>query len=432
MRTIMKHVRLVDGTGAAAIEDGLLIMRHAEGFNHDHIEYAGAMDETLLTPLEADDKVLDLQQKYTVLPGLFDAHVHLDLECPFPAYDDKGPEFRTLMAYRQCVEALNIGVTSLRNVGAGANYDMPLKRAFAKNMLCGPNLVVCGGIIMAHGGHGWNMPNTTECSGTAEFMKAARNQIKMGVDMVKLCYTGGIAGAVEGLQDMQMTDEEVACVIAVTHAAGKKVAAHLSNDKAIRRSVELGLDSVEHAYTLSEETAKMMAEAGTYLTPTLTVSNCEDYYIAHGFPPHQLIKSREAAKTHRASIATAVKCGVKICCGTDTLPSDPIDGTNSVVHEIELLTEVGLSPLEAIKAATYNSAELCGLEKVTGTLRAGLMGDIIVVEGKPDENIRDLRNLRLVAKNCRLLWSTLPEMTLRRLSILAPGYEMAGGTFNKW
>lgn len=128
----------------------------------------------------------------------------------------------------------------------------------------------------------------------------------------------------------------------------------------------------------------------------------------------------------------AHKHGVKICVGTDLLPSDPVDGTNATVREIELLVQCGLSPMEAIKAATSTGAELCGLQDVTGTLKPGLMGDFIVVEGKPDENISDLRKLRLVAKHCRLIWSTLPNLNVRRFSVLAPGYEMKGGTFCDW
>ena len=128
----------------------------------------------------------------------------------------------------------------------------------------------------------------------------------------------------------------------------------------------------------------------------------------------------------------AYKHGVKICVGTDLLPSDPVDGTNATIREMELLTECGLSNLEAIKAATSTPAELCGLQNVTGTLKAGLMGDFIVVEGNPDEDIKALRNIRLVSKHCRLVWGKLPGANVRRYSILGPGYEMEGGTFIKW
>mgnify|MGYP002236237430 FL=1 len=140
------------------------------------------------------------------------------------------------------------------------------------------------------------------CSGVDAFMKAAREQLAAGADQLKMMYTGGMASANEGLCDMQMTDEEVKAVVDVAHRAGKKCFAHLSNDKAIRQSVLLGVDSVEHGYTLSEETAKLMAEHGTYFVPTISVSSSDDYLLAHGCPAHQVEKGREAAKTHRQGV----------------------------------------------------------------------------------------------------------------------------------
>jgi imidazolonepropionase-like amidohydrolase len=128
----------------------------------------------------------------------------------------------------------------------------------------------------------------------------------------------------------------------------------------------------------------------------------------------------------------AINAGVKICVGTDLLPSDPFNGTYPTIRETELLVDAGMTPLEAIKAATRNGAELCGLEKMTGSLKAGMHGDLIVVEGKPDENIADLRNLRLVAKGCRLVWAELPTLKQQRFQILPPNCKIEGGTFIKW
>ena len=329
-------------------------------------------------------------------------------------------------------EALDCGVTTIRSAAIPDDIDIGLKKAINKNMLCGPNIIACGKGLVAHNGHGSEENSVVMCSGVDAFMKAAREQLAAGADQLKMMYTGGMASANEGLCDMQMTDEEVKAVVDVAHRAGKKCFAHLSNDKAIRQSVLLGVDSVEHGYTLSEETAKLMAEHGTYFVPTISVSSSDDYLLAHGCPAHQVEKGREAAKTHRQGVTWAHKHGVKICVGTDLLPSDPVDGTNATVREIELLVQCGLSPMEAIKAATSTGAELCGLQDVTGTLKPGLMGDFMVVEGKPDENISDLRKLRLVAKHCRLIWSTLPNLNVRRFSVLAPGYEMKGGTFCDW
>lgn len=437
-KTYIKNVRIVDGTGAPAIENGLYVFENVSGaFDQDKVLYVGPVDEEILAQADDGDNVVDLSVgTYTMLPGLFNVHVHPDLVLPYENrgkdYDPLGPSYRTLVAYRRAAEALDCGVTSIRCVGTPDDVDVYLRNAIRKHMFMGPNIVACGREIIADAGHGGDNYGAQQCSGVAEFTKAARKQLATGVDQIKLMYTGGMAGANEGLNDMQMTDEEVAAVIGVAHGANKKTCAHLSNDRAIYRSVELGMDSVEHGYTLSEETAKLMAEKGTYFVPTLCVSNCEDYLVAHGSPRHQVEKGREAGLTHKQGVRYAHKYGVKICVGTDLLPSDPIDGTNATVREVELLTECGLTPLEAIKAATGNSAELCGLQNKTGTLKAGLMGDFIIVEGKPDENIRDLRNLKLVSKDCRLVWGELPNANVRRFNIMGPGYQMAGGTFMNW
>ena len=438
-KTFMLHVRIVDGVRDTAIEDGAFVIQrvHTDKIPiEDHIVYAGPMEGFDYKAMMSDgDVVLDLSGgTYTVMPGLFNVHAHLDLRHPYKPYrfDEFGTAYRTMIIYRRAVEALNAGVTTIRSTGLPDEIDYAVKKADEAGMLQLPRLVVCGRLNIAVGGHAWNNYISQQFNGADEFRMAARKELARGADFIKIGLTGGAASAHEGMGDKQMTDEEIAAVVEVAHNAGKKVAAHLGGDKAIQDAIRLGVDSVEHAYTLSDETAQKLVEAGAYLVPTLSVTNCTDYLRGHGSPDFQIRKLEESAAEHRRSIARAVKAGAKICVGTDLLPSDPIDGTVATIREIELLTEVGLTPMQALKAATSNSAELCGVDDVTGTLEPGKAGDFIVVEGRPDKNIRDVRNIRQVVRNCRLVWSDLPQLKLRRLQITPDGMEMDGGTYRKW
>lgn len=433
-KTFLVHARIVDGTGAAVIEDGIVVYENKE----KGIVYAGPYKEEILTSKTPEDRVVNLKGEYTVLPGLINTHVHLDLQMPGAGFrlDPLGPAFRALKAYRRAAEALDCGVTTLRNVGGGDYFDVAIRKAVSIGMLQGPRVLTCGWTLMAHGGHGSEDYGAIECTGADEFMREARKQLAKGVDMIKLGLTGGLEGAHEGLCDRQVTNEEIAAVVWAVHAAGKKVCAHLSDDTTIREAVLLGLDSVEHGYAMSEETAKIIADQGKFYTPTLAVSSEDsiDYMTKHGFPMRNFQKALTAVEGHRAAVRYAHKHGVKVCVGTDMVPSDPVlRGTNATIMEMELINAYGdFSPLETIKAATSTGAELCGLQNVTGALKAGLEADIIAVKGKPDVNIPDMRNLSLVVKGGALVWSTLPGYVERAFNVVAEGAKMDGGTFNNW
>jgi len=406
--TVIRNLRLVDGTGAPAVENAVFVFLNGEMLKDDKLIYCGSAedyDPAVLEDKEAEIFELDLSDStYTVLPGLINTHVHLSLVLPYlPYYVDKfGDAYRAMVSYRRACEALLVGVTTVRGVGNADTSELAVRNAINKGMFGGPRIISCGSALCPHAGHGHNTPRNVECSGPDEFIRALRGQLAQGVDQIKLMYTGGLAGAVEGTMDIQMTEAEVAACIEVAHNNSKKVSAHLSNNAAIAQAVRLGMDGVEHGYHMTEETVRMMAEKGTFYTPTLTVSHCNDYLRKNGAAEWHLKKQEAAAEEHIRSCRRAVEAGVTITTGTDLLPSDPIEGTFATTREAELLVEeVGMSPLEAIRCATLNGAKLCEVDKITGTLEAGKTGDFIIVEGKPDQNIRDLRNLRLVSMGCR-------------------------------
>jgi imidazolonepropionase-like amidohydrolase len=419
------NCRLIDGTGAGAVEDAVLITDGSK------IVYAGAKAGA---PSPQGAVSIDLGGR-TILPGLFNCHVHLALRFPFtPYYVDeyKTPGYRAMVMYRRAIESLFCGVTTIRCTGESDYSDVAVRDAINRNMVMGPRILTAGPIIIAHGGHGAGQWGSIECSGPYEFMRETRNVIVHGVDLIKICTTGGMVGEYEGANTMQMTEEEITAVTQVAAKYNKTVAGHIGNDEAIRAAIRCGVTSIEHGYLMNRETAEIMADSDAFLVPTLAVSAACDYLEKHNNPRYHIEKIRKIGKKHMQSAANAIAAGVRIAVGTDLLPSDPLDGTNATIREVELLTEAGMSPLAALHAATGNSAALCGVAEVTGTLEAGKEADLIAVSGMPDKNIRDLRNLDMVVRGGSLVRSSISGDTRPRFSPLPFGEVPSGASFINW
>lgn len=422
MRTFLTNTRVVDGTGAPALEAATVIVNGAT------LEYVGAAVQA--PQPGSGDHVVDVAGK-TVMPGLFNVHVHLALRLPFTErrIDQFTQGYRTLLIYRRALEAITTGTTTIRCVGEAHYTDIDVRNAINKGMLAGPRILSAGQAMIATGGHGHNSIGCMEADGVAGFRQLSREQLRAGADLLKVCLTGGIGTPGEKPADKQMSDDEVSAVVEVAHAAHKIVASHTGGNNPIKDCVRLGVDCIEHGYQFDEEAAQMMADAGTYLVPTLCVTQELDYMRDHGVQEWMLDKAKAAAAEHFASIKRAIAAGVTIGTGTDLLPSDPAGGTVATIRETELLVEAGMTPLEALRAATFNSAKICGIEKTTGTLAAGMQADLLVVDGKPDQQIRDLRNIQVVIKGGAIFRSELSGLEAPGLGM--PGVELANGTFAK-
>jgi imidazolonepropionase-like amidohydrolase len=422
MRMFLTNCRLVDGTGEPAVADAVVVI------SNERIVWCGNRADPAAPSPTRDDRVPDLHG-YTVLPGLFNVHAHLGLRLPFPERrsDPFTHGYRVLLNYRRALEAILCGTTSLRIVGEPHFTDIDVREAITRGLLPGPRITCAGHALIATGGHGHNSVGCLEADGPDAFRRAAREQLRAGADLIKICLTGGIGTPREAPADKQMTDEEVQAVVEVAHGAGKRVASHTGGNRAIQDAVRLGVDCIEHGYSFEDSTAAQMAEAGTYLVPTLCVTQELDYMRRHGVQEWMLAKAQAAAEEHRASIMRAVARGVTVGCGTDLLPSDPVDGTVATIREVELLAACGLTPLRALRAATLDSARLCETDGQVGSLEAGKYADLIAVAGRPDEQIRDLRQVRLVMKGGAIFRSEIPDLPDPGLA--TAGVAIAGGTF---
>lgn len=407
-RTFFVHGRIL--TAEQIIEDGFLVLKHvpSEGKLEvkDSIEAVGIMGADMPQPGEGD--IVVEAAGYTLMPGLVNANTRLDIHANTPAYayDEIGIPYRTLISFRHASEALWEGVTTIRSAGMPDGIDLGLRTALSKFLAQGPELLASGPEYIAHGSLESNIYGKKQCSGPDAFRGAARLENSRGTQCMHIGVTGKPVKRLGGEPELQMSEAEMKALIQLGHAAEKKVGARADGDRAIRLLVENGIDSIEKGVGFSAETAKLMAEKGVCYVPCL--SAMEDLSAAF------------------ESVRIARENGVKICYGTAVLPSEPVDGTVAAIRELELLVEAGLTPLEALQAATANSAALCG--GAPKGLKSGAHGDLLVVKGAPDRDIRDMRNIAAIYRHCRVVRSNLPEVKVVPFQVTTVLFPLDGGS----
>ncbi len=355
--------------------------------------------------------VIDLGD-LTLLPGLMDMEVNLllggpDHTSPLTAVQDD-PAVRTLRAVFNARRTLRAGFTTVRNLGlfiqtGGILLDVALKKAIDLNWVDGPRIVPAGHAITPTGGHldptmfqafaPHVLPLTVEegiANGVSEVRKAVRYQIKYGAQVIKVCASGGVMSHTGPAGAQQYSDEELAAIADEAHRAGLKVAAHAHGDAGIRAAIEAGIDCIEHGSLMTDETLDLFIECGTFLVPTTYLADGMD--VSHAAPELQA-KAAEVFPRAKATVSKAIERGARIACGTDA-PAIP-HGRNA--KELIALVDRGMTPLQAIRAATVVSAELIDVAD-RGRLEAGLFADVIAVPGNPLEDITVTEQVRFVMK----------------------------------
>jgi len=390
--------KLIDGTGADAVADGLVLVED------DRISYAGPADGVRIPPdaerIEADGA--------TVLPGLMDVHVHISLSAPSNLVHELIARPVGEVAFevsRNLADSVAAGVTTIRTVSDLAHLDVAARNAINAGKMVGPRLHPCGKGLTTTGGHGELMPcwlcqshgDVTEVvDGVDAVRGAVRRQARAGATWIKLFQTGGVIDPHGRIDAEEFAPDEFQAAIETARMMALPVAVHAHNKAAILRCIDAGVRSVEHGMHFDQECADAARGTETFLVPTLTVM---DRIMKHGsqagLVDYMIENVRQRSTEHHEYVKYAFDVGANLACGTDA--GSLLTPHGSAGREVVQFVHCGLSPLQAVQVATQNTAKLLQVEDEVGSLQAGKLADLIVVEGDVAEQVENLE----VASNMR-------------------------------
>jgi imidazolonepropionase-like amidohydrolase len=394
---LLTAARMVDVRAGRVVERPSIVIRG------DRIEsvFEGAI------PMEPDWTAVDLGD-VTLLPGLFDCHVHLGytLEGDFVHRSvHEGPADSALRAAKHAEVTLRAGFTTVRNVGSADFVDVALMKAIERGDAIGPRIIPCGHSVGITGGHAdetgfkpgvlVNGPDAGIADGPDECRKAVRAQIKYGAKAIKCVATAGVLSFEESVGAQQLADDELAAIVDEAHRHGAKVAAHAHGTAGILAAVRAGVDSIEHGSLLDDICIREMKARGTFLVPTTYLAERID--LEH-LPPLLRRKAEEVLPLARVNLEKAIVAGVKIACGTDAAVYP--HGENA--RELEVYVRLGMAPINALRSATIHAAELCDTPD-RGEIASGKLADLIAVPGNPLQDIAALQRVLWVMVGGRVV-----------------------------
>ncbi len=378
MRTVMEIDGLFDGT--SAMSDATIVIEDGE------IAWAGKRSRAPKTPKGEKSRTVRAAGGFAV-PGLINCHSHLTLEgsANFEAETRQSEAAAALKAFRNARLTLRSGVTTVRDLGANGSMVIELARQIERGALEGPRIIAAARGITITGGHGMEVGRIAD--GADAVRAATREQIALGAMVIKLFSTGGVLGEGAGPELAAYTPDETRAAVDEAHRAGVRITTHAHGAVGMRIAAECGIDSIEHATLLDQPTIRLIKEKDVALVPTFSALR---RIIDNGsaLPARVMERARLVATKHQEGIRSAHKAGVRIAAGTDA--GTPFNTHERFALELLYLVEAGLSPTEALVAATRVAADVVGMPKA-GRIAKGSWADLVFVDGDP---LRDLAVLQ--------------------------------------
>jgi imidazolonepropionase-like amidohydrolase len=374
-KTLVRGGLVIDGTGGPPIDKGAILI---EGQRIIAVGKEGEFRG------KADALVLDCSDQ-TLLPGLIDCHNHLSLDPTLENYlyrmNDSIPEL-TLRATTTMAVDLRSGVTTSRCLGDKGFLDVECKKAVNSGLVPGPRLLVATRGVRAFHGHGFvGYP----FSGVEQIRTAVRENLAAGADVIKIFITGTLRDS-KGIPSY-FSKEEIQAAVGEAHRLGVPVATHCIGGIGLKWALETGIDTIEHGYFLMDKEIDLLAKSDSWLvmTPSIFFTDAR----IRTLPPHLVEGHLQQREEVAQRMSAAIKAGIKFAVGTDGMHG-------GLAQEIQYLVDFGATPSQALMAATYHAAKVCGLEESIGTLEPGKFSDIIGVKGNPLEDIGALKRVKTV------------------------------------
>ncbi len=341
----------------------------------------------------------------TVLPGLIDMHTHLTFDLGSLGYAGLGISTarEALHGARNARRTLEAGFTTVRNLGAKDYADVALRDAINDGDVSGPRIVASGPALGITGGHcdenllppAFHFQGGGVADGVDAVQHKVREVIKYGADVIKICATGGVLSKGDDPNASQYTLEEMKAIVADAHRLGRRVAAHAHGAEGVRWASEAGVDSIEHGHLMDDAAVATLKKNGTYLVPTLFLTEYMQAHLEHSdVPEYSKKKMRDISAAAQQNIEKAIAAGVKVAFGTDAAVYP--HGMNA--GEFHVYVKLGMTPLAAIQTATINAADLLGWKDRVGALETGKWADIIAVDGDPTKDVTALEHVKFVMK----------------------------------